>query len=251
MVKYLIRFDDICPTMKWNSFYKFKNLLEEKNIKSILAVIPMNRDEKFNFSENKDFFHTLRKFKKYGDTIAQHGYTHEYLTKDPGILQINNASEFSGLSYDVQYERLRKGKSILENEGIWEQVFVAPSHSYDENTIKASYELGFRIFSDGYGLYPYKYNNITFLPQFNLLTPSINHFLKGFITICIHVNTMNEKEIEKMLSFIRKNYSNFTDLKSCLKNFTTERFYQKTIRYFCTFLVPKYRKIFSILRKRK
>jgi predicted deacetylase len=250
MVKYLIRFDDICPTMNWKVFYKFKSLLEEKNIKSILAVIPMNRDKKFNFNENKEFFKTLRKFKKYGDTIGQHGYTHEYLTKDPGILNINSASEFSGLTYEQQYKRLEQGKNVLINENIWDNIFIAPSHSYDDNTIKAAYELGFRIFSDGYGLYPYKYKNMIFVPQFNLLNFLINQFLNGFITICVHVNTINEKKIEKMLDFIEKNHSDFTNLQICLKNFKTEKFYQKTIRYIFTFFVPLYRQIFSIFRKK-
>ena len=42
--KYLIRFDDICPTMKWSTWEKVEDILLRSNVKPILAVVPDNQD---------------------------------------------------------------------------------------------------------------------------------------------------------------------------------------------------------------
>lgn len=73
--------------------------------------------------------------------IALHGYSH----------QNNNgekATEFSGLDYNSQLERLTKGKSFLEqvvNSSV--SIFIPPWNDYDLNTLLALDELGFSIIS--------------------------------------------------------------------------------------------------------
>ena len=43
--KYLVRFDDICPTMNWSVWEAVEEVLVEADIKPILAVIPDNQDD--------------------------------------------------------------------------------------------------------------------------------------------------------------------------------------------------------------
>ena len=240
MVKYLIRFDDITPNLSWKKFYSFKNFLEKKNIKCILAVVPFNKDKKLNVSKtNKNFFNFLKKCKDNGDTIAQHGYTHEYSTSNSGILKINDKSEFSGLGYTDQYKLLSKGKFLLKKKKIWEPIFVAPAHSFDDNTIYAAKKLGFKVFIDGFSLHPYKYKGIIFVPQFNYYSK----FIFGTITLCIHINKIDNKEIKRLRNFISLNKDRFISLDTCLNNFTQEKIYQKFIRFLLQISFPIIRKI--------
>jgi peptidoglycan/xylan/chitin deacetylase (PgdA/CDA1 family) len=73
--------------------------------------------------------------------VAVHGYSH----------QTNNAkqwSEFSGLDYQRQVERLDKGKKLLE--GVIDApvtTFVPPWNRYDLNTLRALEQLGFSTLS--------------------------------------------------------------------------------------------------------
>ena len=84
---YLVRFDDICPTMDWESWDKVEKVLISEGIRPILAVVPDNRDENLIFGkENEHFWSKVRTWKKMGWSIAIHGYQHLYQTNDPGLL---------------------------------------------------------------------------------------------------------------------------------------------------------------------
>ena len=138
-MKYLLRFDDITPGMSWSKFLLLKEFIEGYGVKSILGVVPNSQDPKLNVESKKDdFFDLIRKWKFYGDAIVQHGTNHVYTTKESGILGINKRSEFSGLDYDTQLRKIEMGKLILQHENVWEPWFMAPAHSFDENTIKST-----------------------------------------------------------------------------------------------------------------
>lgn len=55
--------------------------------------------------------------------IAQHGYTHTYVTRNGGMLKVNRQSEFAGLSSEEQREKLAKGQEILQKQGICARMF--------------------------------------------------------------------------------------------------------------------------------
>src|SRR5213594_2026420 len=42
--QYLLRFDDICPTMNWRVWAEIESVLIQRRLKPILAVVPDNRD---------------------------------------------------------------------------------------------------------------------------------------------------------------------------------------------------------------
>ena len=119
MVKYLMRFDDINSRQDWERFFNIKNLLEKYNIKSILGVVPNCLDEDLYSGKSFDgYYDYLRSCKLYGDTIAQHGYSHVYDSNDKGFFGSCSKSEFAGHKLNQQLNRLEKGKKILEKEGL-------------------------------------------------------------------------------------------------------------------------------------
>jgi len=177
----------------------------------VLGVVPECLDKSLTVETiESNFFERIRKWRDYGDAILQHGTHHLYTTKNAGILEINNNSEFAGLSYKVQYDLLSKGKRILEGERCWQPYFMAPSHSFDSNTLKALSDLGFVSISDGYGFVPYMMNDIMLVPQ---LFSRPFRFIPGVSTICIHINQMSDSEIRSLRYFIMNNTKHFVDFK--------------------------------------
>lgn len=84
-----------------------------------------------------------------GWIIALHGYNHVYSTNEGGINPVNKRSEFAGISLEQQKKKIRSGVKIFRENGHDPQVFFAPSHTFDENTIKAlKEESNIRIISD-------------------------------------------------------------------------------------------------------
>jgi predicted deacetylase len=205
--KFVLRFDDIAPGMAWSKFAAFDALAHELNIPLLVGVVPHCLDPKLaKEPAREDFWDVVRAWVKRGWTIAQHGYTHQYWTKDPGILAISNKSELASLSYEEQFAKLKAGKEILSEQNVWQSVFMAPSHSFDENTLQALSMLGFHYLTDGYGIYPYQFGKITAIPQ---LFASPRNFGFGVYTICLHVNNMSPLQIQNMLSFIRSHHKQF------------------------------------------
>ena len=74
---------------------------------------------------------------------------HVYEDKHRGVVSKGLNTEFAGLPYEKQLEKIRKGKDILLAHGINTNVFFAPSHSYDYNTLKALSACGFKYNDDG------------------------------------------------------------------------------------------------------
>ena len=55
--KIILRFDDICPNIDWEKFLYIKKRVQDLGIRSLLGVIPENKDESFlKFRHKDDFF---------------------------------------------------------------------------------------------------------------------------------------------------------------------------------------------------
>lgn len=192
MARFILRFDDVTPDMNWENFLKVKSAAEKHSVRSILGVVPHNKDPNLSIRKNmshSEFFSHINKYVEYGDTIAQHGTYHTYTTTTSSILGISNWSEFAGYSYEQQLEKLKIGKEILEEHGIWQPYFMAPSHSFDRNTLNALKKLGFKAITDGYGLYPYNIEGVILVPQ--LLGSFWASFLLVFkLFACIQIPCM-------------------------------------------------------------
>ena len=245
-MRYLLRFDDITPGMSWSKFIPLKEFLEEYGVKSILGVVPNSLDPKLNVEPIKDnFFEIIRNWHAYGDAIAQHGTNHVYATKNAGILGINKRSEFAGLEYDIQFEKIKTGKLILQDENIWQPWFMAPAHSFDENTIKALVELDFHAITDGYGFFPYMHDSLLLVPQ---LTSFPIRYGPGISTICLHINSMTEIEIEKIKKFIATNYQKMLDLKEVVDSGQVSASHSVITRNISSFILKRHREAKNLIR---
>lgn len=211
--KYIVRLDDACPTMNSEKWTRIENILTKYNIKPIVAVIPNNRDsEQVISSPNKNFWNKVRGWVDNDWHIAMHGYDHVYTTDNPGIVPFNKASEFAGVPYPVQAEKIRKSMEIFNREQINVNIWVAPAHSFDLNTLKAlKHHTNISIISDDIALFPYSKYDFKWIPQ------QVWYFRKlpfGIWTGCFHPNTMLEKDFSRLESFLENNHKFFIDIES-------------------------------------
>ncbi|HET8715597.1 MAG TPA: DUF2334 domain-containing protein, partial [Holophagaceae bacterium] len=96
--RYILRFDDICPTMNWEVWEAIEALLDRHGVKPILAVVPDNQDPKLQVDAPRaDFWDRVRGWQAKGYTIALHGYQHRYINRNAGIMGLTHQSEFAGL----------------------------------------------------------------------------------------------------------------------------------------------------------
>ena len=193
-----IRMDDITPDMDWGKFNRFKELLDAHGIKPLIGVVPDSRDEKLAIDDpHQDFWCMVKDLQDKGWTIAMHGLNHLYTTKASGIFPIGGKSEFAGLPFEKQDEMIREGKRILQEKGISTDIFMAPSHSFDKNTLKALKKNGFNVITDGFGTGPFKSGGMTYYPISVKRSDSLKDNRDGLVTFVYHANTMDEKDFVK------------------------------------------------------
>ncbi|MDB4177207.1 DUF2334 domain-containing protein [Schleiferiaceae bacterium] len=206
----ILRLDDITEQMNWERFEEIEILCSKHNIRPILGVIPLNRDESFTGQQSRSssyLFTKLKNLQKAGWCIAQHGTYHLYHNNYDDVLRINNKSEFSGLPYNDQLELIRLGKHHLESMGLNINMFMAPSHSFDRNTVLALNELGFKYMTDGYHWQKYQFGGICFIPQLFASFFYMSNF--GIWTVCLHINTYSDKDWENIKRKIIENKDKF------------------------------------------
>jgi len=219
---YLVRFDDICPTMDWKSWGRVEKVLVSEGISPILAIVPDNRDDNLVVGqENEHFWSKVLDWQKMGWSIAVHGYQHLYQTNDPGVLGLNKYSEFSGLPYEQQSEKLQKALKIFKSHNIKPTLWVAPAHSFDEVTIRVLSDLGLKVISDGFFKGPVKYMNMIWIPQ---QLWNFRHFRSGIWTVCYHVNGMKKEELERICSDLNQYKESIISLDYVLKNTSINSF---------------------------
>lgn len=198
-MKIAVRLDDITPDMDWESFLRFKELLDRYQVKPLIGIVPDNQDEHLKGSckgAPEDFWAYVRNLQKQGWVAALHGYQHIYTMGKGGLFPLNNFSEFAGIPYEKQRQMLETGKRLLEEKGIETDLFMAPAHSYDRNTLRALKDTGFRALTDGFGDKPYKYQGLTFYPISFRLANTLKK-KDGYSTMVVHTGTTTEKELER------------------------------------------------------
>ena len=154
--KYLLRFDDICPTMNWAVWSEIEAALMEHHLKPILAVVPDNQDPVLNVAPAvKDFWERVRQWQARGWTVGLHGFQHKYVATHAGIGTVRKKTEFAGLRAEEQSEKLRRGVEIFERQGIKSRVWIAPNNSFDATTVRLLSRFGIDIICDGNFRFPY------------------------------------------------------------------------------------------------
>jgi predicted deacetylase len=151
--------------MNFDEFKRATDVLDKYEVKPLIGVIPDCKDPDLDIQPKRDDFWTFVKSlqqKEYA--IAMHGLTHVFDSPHHGLVNKRMASEFAGLPLDKQVEKIKRGKEILHQHGIDTDIFFAPAHSYDDNTLRALNICGFKYMSDGKSLKPYKRCGVICLP---------------------------------------------------------------------------------------
>jgi len=186
--QYLLRFDDICPTMDWKTWEPIEAAVLEFGIRPVLAVIPNNQDDKLHFGQrDENFWDRVRTWQSRGWTIGMHGYQHRYVTQNPGLVGLSEPSEFAGVPLQEQHVMLRLAAAVFRQQGVKAELWIAPGHTFDRNTIVVLKQLGIRIISDGFSLFPYMDDDdMLWIPQqlgkFRAAPAPL-----GVWTVCLHL----------------------------------------------------------------
>ena len=213
----LIRMDDISENMNWALMDKCEKLFDKFKIKPLLGIIPINKDpELLKFPKNDKFWERVESWKNKGWEITMHGCNHLYTQKSDkkDIFNYGGDSEFYGLDYSTQLNKIKTGLEEFKKREIKVRSFFAPNHIYDSNTLKALKDSDIKIIIDGYGLFPYYKNEILFIPQ--LFYKEI--FLPfGIQSTQMHINEWNDEAYENFEIFIEKNYSKILNLNNIIE----------------------------------
>jgi predicted deacetylase len=208
MLRYIIRLDDACPTMDWNKWNEIFRILDKYGIKPIVAVIPNNEDKNLIIDGyNNDFWSEVRKWNKRNYHIAMHGFNHKYISKNSGLIPMNDNSEFAGINIDIQREKIKKSWQIFKKNKVLPKIWIAPAHSFDKNTLKVlKEETNIKIISDGVAFFPYTQYGFFWLPQ------QLWWYVekkRGIWTICLHPNNMSDEQIKSLEKIIENNLEKF------------------------------------------
>ncbi len=239
-MKISIRMDDITPDMDWTKFLRFKELCDLYQVKPLIGVVPDNQDEMLQVDEARpDFWEYILELQREGWVVAQHGSEHIYKTKKMGCFPLNRLSEFAGLTYEEQFEALKRGQDILKGHGILTDIFMAPAHSYDRNTLKALKALGFEKITDGFGKLPYTCKGLCYYPISFQQSKSLKQ-KQGYTTFVVHANTMDEADFaryEKLFAAYKNrliSYENYLQIESTPRGvFSALKEYIMALAKFC------------------
>ena len=227
MRRFIIRLDDASEYMDLDKWGRMEQLLDKFGIKPIFGIIPDNKDELLvnSYEFNPDFWKLVHSWVKKGWIPAMHGYQHLYVTKEGGVNPVNRDSEFAGLSYEEQAGKIKKGWEILLGHGIKPDVFFAPSHTFDYNTLEAiKNETTIRIISDTPAWDVYNEDDFMFIPQ---QSGNVRNLPFRTVTFCYHPNIMDDAGFEKLETFLTENknsVSDLNDIRSDRKRTVSDRF---------------------------
>lgn len=192
---FIVRFDDICPEMNWIVWERIEKILDKYGIKPIVAIVPSNLDPSLKiFPAKLDFWGRAQEWQEKGWAIGLHGFTHVYETSNSGIVGLNTRSEFAGLPLAAQQYKIDSALDIFSKRNIRIDAWVAPAHSFDDNTITALKIRGINVVSDGYFRRVVNISGTTWVPQQLWRFKSIN---SGTWTVCYHHNAWSDIEIER------------------------------------------------------
>lgn len=199
--RYLVRFDDICPTMDWRIWDQVEALLLAEGVAPILAVIPNNADRNMMISPPRpDFWERVRGWQARGWTIGLHGDDHRYVTSEAGVVGLNRRSEFAGLSFDQQDAKIARGLATFAAEGVRPDLFIAPAHSFDWTTVEVLKGRGITTISDGFYVRCVRRRGVTFIPQ---QLWGFRRMPFGLWTVCHHHNNFTQQRLATLARDLR------------------------------------------------
>lgn len=248
MKQYIFRLDDISWDMNYENFCRIRDIFFRYDVKPIIGIIPHNEDEKLmeqvgvNHLKEEEFWPIIRDLQRnHGWAVALHGYHHVYATHNGGILKVNDRSEFAGLPLAEQSEKIRRGKDILEQNGLRIDAFMAPAHTYDWNTVSALLQNGIGVMTDGYAPYPYRKKGMLFIPQ---IWPWPSRLSCGIDTSTFHINAWDPHKFEMLDDFIQSHLAEMTTFQKAVSDYADSTGVLQSLQAVLFSVgVPLYRKI--------
>jgi hypothetical protein len=215
--RFLLRFDDICPTMRWETWSEIETSLVEFGVKPILAVVPDNRDPVLEIDPPiTDFWQRVRRWQDRGWTIALHGYQHRYVARDGGLVTLRKKSEFASLSTRDQAEKLRRGTEIFAREGIRTRVWIAPGNAFDECTVSLLPGFGITIISAGWFWTPFMGpHEMVWLP---CQLSQLRSVPSGVWTVCYHCNSWSRSDLDEFRNGLKRYKDQIASLEEVLQS---------------------------------
>jgi predicted deacetylase len=126
------------------------------------------------------------------------------------LLRINRHSEFAGLPYAAQQQKIRNAAAIFAEQNVRIDAWIAPGHNFDANTLLALQEANIRVVSDGFYCRPVLRLDAIWIPQ------QIWRFRKmpaGTWTVCYHPNQFSERDLQRLELDIEKFRDSIVDLR--------------------------------------
>lgn len=217
---YLIRLDDASDYMHIENWECIERMLDKYNIRPLVGIIPVNKDPMLTrFVQDPEFWLKANNWQNKGWRIALHGYEHVYSTICGGNNPVQRRSEFAGHPLEVQQVKIKEGMKVLKEKGLHPTVFFAPSHTFDEITLRAlQLESEIRIISDTIANDIYCKSGFTFIPQ---QSGKVRELPFKCTTICLHPNYLSDHELSEIEDFLRSHENQFIDPNNI--KFTTRK----------------------------
>lgn len=213
--QYLLRFDDLCPTMDGARWRRFLPILRQHGIRPILAVVPDNQDPDLRYRPpDVGFWDEMRAMQAEGATIGLHGYQHVCEAEGRGMVPVHRRTEFAGAPRECQREWIQAGLAILRRQGLEARIWVAPRHGLDRRTLWVLREEGIGLISDGFAPKPFRAGGLTWIPQ-QLWGPAEKR--QGLWTICIHANVASDLAVAELEAFAGRFAGQFTSVERVME----------------------------------
>jgi peptidoglycan/xylan/chitin deacetylase (PgdA/CDA1 family) len=181
-----------------------------------VAIVPDNQDRGLNVAPARDdFWERVRAWQAAGWFIALHGYQHRYVTQDAGLVGINQFSEFAGLPYETQKQKLVSALAVMRRHGVKPDGWVAPGHSFDAMTVRALLELDIQVISDGYYQRPVQHMGATWIPQ---QLWRFRRMPSGVWTVCLHANALSDSGFDALKADLVRFAPRITSVRAVLRD---------------------------------
>ena len=132
------------------------------------------------------------------------------------LLRLNHESEFVGLPLAEQKRKIAEGLARLSAQRVRPRIFMAPSHTFDADTLAALREVtDIRVLADGHALRAFDARGFTWIPQ------QLWRFRQmpfGLWCICLHPNTMTEASLQSFVAELRRHAGRFVDAEAALRD---------------------------------
>jgi len=219
--QYLLRFDDLCPTMAREPWRRFEHILREFAVRPILAVVPDNRDPELQREPaDLEFWTRLHAWEQAGAVIALHGYQHLCASPGRSLVPAPPLTEFAGVPEETQHSWISEGLRILRGHGLTPRLWVAPRHGFDAATLRSLKSEGISALSDGLARVPVVRGGVVWIPQ-QLWSPEEKP--AGLWTICIHANTASREAPDELRAFLARHAQQFTSFDDVMAQQNAER----------------------------